>query len=287
MQSALNTTPTRKHEDLSFTTGLPARCAPCCIGESECYLTVSDLTDLRSIRELMEREGWKITRAFLLGASLPDSVVDGIPVIPIHHSTMLSRMNGAILHAVRDGAVTPVIHNGRVIGSLIEFDDRHELHVMNMTTSEEGDVFAQTESIYIQVDYILEKHGFTANDIIRHWNYLKNIGDSYQGFNLSRDAYFARHGITRYPAATGIESNLAGRQQVSISLEAIRPIDGFIEVRALQSGLQCEASEYGPKFSRGMVIDDQKRRLKKVHVSGTSHIGRDGRTLVSSTRGAM
>lgn len=252
-----------------------------CIGEHECYLTVPDLSDVSNARDLLESEGWEIARAFAFGAASLGSILPGVPAVSIRHSTQLSRVSGAVLHAVRDAVVTPVMHNNWLVGSCIERDDCHELFIMGVTATPAGDARAQTQAAYAVIDDILGRHGFTADHVVRYWNYLKDIAGTYQDLNQARDAHFARHGITRYPAATGIESLLSAGQLASLSLEAIRPINGAIDVRVLRSDVQGEAPEYGPRFSRGMVVDDHGRQLRKIYISGTSHLGRDGSSIVS------
>lgn len=279
MKSVWTKTLSQKHGEVTSTTHDLATRVLRYLSENECYLTISGLTEVRSAREFLESEGWEIARAFVFGAASPESILSGIPAVSIRHSTQLSREIGVVLHAVRDAAVTPVMHNNRLVGSCIEFDDRHELHIMDISATLEGDALAQAQAAYAVIDDILGRYGFIADNVVRYWNYLENIANTYQGFNLARDAHFARHGITQYPAATGIESYFPGRQLVSLSLEAIA---GLVDVRVLQSDVQGEASEYGPRFSRGMVVDDHRRQLRKIYISGTSHLGPNGSSIVSA-----
>jgi enamine deaminase RidA (YjgF/YER057c/UK114 family) len=204
-----------------------------------------------------------------------------IPVVSIQHTKEQTRGGGAVLHAVRDATVTPVIYNNNLLGSLIERDGSHELYIMDAAATLAIDAVAQTKAAYTVIDDILLRYGFSSTQVVRSWNYLKGIANTYQGFNQARDTYFANHGLTRYPAATGIESHLPGSQMISLSLEAIRSADGLVDICALNSDVQNEAYEYGPKFSRGMIVEDHSRQLRKIYISGTSHIDRYGNSIVS------
>jgi enamine deaminase RidA (YjgF/YER057c/UK114 family) len=135
----------------------------------------------------------------------------------------------------------------------------------------------ETSRSYADLEKIMAKYGFLSRDAYRFWIYMKNIRENYAAFNSVRDRYFKKNGIIDYPASTGIEADLAENHRISIGLEALKSIDSKdIAIQSLTSDLQCEASTYGPKFSRGEVVHFKNDRLKKIYVSGTSSVCKNG-----------
>jgi enamine deaminase RidA (YjgF/YER057c/UK114 family) len=136
---------------------------------------------------------------------------------------------------------------------------------------------SETIRAYEALEKIVVKYGFSFKDAYRFWIYMKNIKDNYAAFNKVRDRYFKKNGISDYPASTGIEADLVSHRRISISLEALRASSRRdIAIQSLKSKLQCEASAYGPKFSRGKVVYFKKDKVKKVYISGTSSVCKDG-----------
>ena len=167
--------------------------------------------------------------------------------------------------------------DGRPSGYLLETADYRLL--TRATSSLTAPSFTvELEEEYSAVMDSLERHGYTLSDVHRFWNYMTNIATHYKPFNAVRDQLFATHHITRYPAATGIEAVLAKQKHVSIGFEAAQGVP----VRILTSGKQCEASDYGPKFSRGVVMDFADGQNKKIHISGTSSVSNSGETILQN-----
>jgi enamine deaminase RidA (YjgF/YER057c/UK114 family) len=108
---------------------------------------------------------------------------------------------------------------------------------------------------------------------------MEDIPVNYQGFNHARNAYFEKNEIREYPAATGIDAQLADGAQISVGFEAVQSKSGIIK-RRIKSQMQCEAKEYGPKFSRAMLLACPKDKTGKLYISGTSSVDRYGNSIL-------
>lgn len=117
------------------------------------------------------------------------------------------------------------------------------------------------------------------NQIVRCWHFIETIHQNYTPFNLARDRFFSKKGITApYPAATGIEADLK-TGPLNVCLDSITGPSDQLEITTLGSDLQKEADTYGPKFSRGKVLHFKKEGLRKIYISGTSSIDQGGRSV--------
>ncbi len=134
----------------------------------------------------------------------------------------------------------------------------------------------ELKSEYEYVSEVLEKYNFTWKNIYRFWNYMEDIFSFYKPFNIMRDSYFEKNKIFTYPAATGIEAKLSGNKKVFIGFESFK--SEKIKSKRLFSEMQQEASKYGPKFSRAITLDFGSS-VKKIYVSGTSTVGKNGESL--------
>lgn len=184
----------------------------------------------------------------------------------------------------------------KTIGAFFKIRSREYLYVSGLGLEERvGKIGLKEEAkkIYASVDGILSRYKFSPRNIYRFWNCMENMlennAENYALFNEARDEYFKKHGVSDYPAATGIEAALPGRQRISISLEAIKAKKkNDISFETLHSDFQCEAWEYkkhkawkyGPKFSRAKLLKFERERMKKIYVSGTSNVDQKGRSIL-------
>ncbi len=166
----------------------------------------------------------------------------------------------ALTHQLTGGLNTKEI-DGRKIGTIFETENERQLYLCGFQD-------------YESVDEVLKSQNFSPQDLFRHWNFIEDINHNYEGFNQLRDAYFQKHKITDFPAATGIEADLEG-QKLSLNFEGIQSNE--VEIKDLKSDLQPDASSYGPKFSRGKVLTFSQ--FKKVYISGTSSVDWDGKSI--------
>jgi len=142
----------------------------------------------------------------------------------------------------------------------------------------EGNSFAeQAKYAYQEIDYLLSKSNFKSHDIFRFWNFIELIEKNYDIFNEIRKSYFQLHDIQNFPAATGIESSLIN-SKISLCAEGTDTAEA-IQIKTLNSNLQNEASDYGPQFSRGKVLEFLDEGIKKIYISGTSNVGKNGESV--------
>jgi enamine deaminase RidA (YjgF/YER057c/UK114 family) len=135
----------------------------------------------------------------------------------------------------------------------------------------------ETKNEYKEIEKMLGKYRFNFKDIHRFWNYMGDILNYYADFNKTRDFYFNKHHIVKYPAATGIEAKLINKN-IFIGFEAIKGKN--IKIKTLSSNMQKEAYKYGSKFSRAILLSNNN--IKKIYVSGTSSIDKNGKSILTS-----
>ncbi len=135
----------------------------------------------------------------------------------------------------------------------------------------------QSDRMFAKAAKLLEPFGIKFTEVLRTWCYLKEIDDDYAEFNLSRNAFFAEHGVTRLPASTGIQAGLWPDQTLcGMDLYALLDTEG-VGIEVMHTPTLNEADEYGSSFSRGMKIDLPEKTV--LHISGTASIDESGRTV--------
>lgn len=130
---------------------------------------------------------------------------------------------------------------------------------------------------------LLAQHGATFPQVLRTWCYLVDIDNTYAEFNLSRNAFFTRHNVTRCPASTGIEARLWPLQALcGMDLYALlNPECATVEI--MHTPTLNEAWAYGSSFARGMKVDLPDKTV--LYISGTASIDEYGVTVhVGNTR---
>lgn len=166
------------------------------------------------------------------------------------------------------------------IGFVFEYPSHRALTLHNITNGDTSvnDFLQEARGVYGAVDDILSQHDFSPKDIYRSWNFLSRITRTYAPFNQARNEYFSRHSIEQYPAATGIEAGLSNGKSFMLGLEAIQ--GRGINVETVSSDLQCEACDYGPKFSRAVRVSSPEDSLEKLYISGTSSVNIQGTSIL-------
>lgn len=178
------------------------------------------------------------------------------------------------------GPVTPILQNGRVVGT--KYEDAYAEYVLLMGVT--PDDFAasreeQARSVFNNVAKVLEQEGYTFHDVVRTWLYLDQLLEWYDVLNRVRDEFFEKHGIFGgfVPASTGIGcANSLGAAMIAGAI-AMRAKDGRATKAMLDSPLQCSALDYRSSFSRAAEIVTPEWRT--VFVSGTASIAPGGETV--------
>jgi enamine deaminase RidA (YjgF/YER057c/UK114 family) len=123
--------------------------------------------------------------------------------------------------------------------------------------------------------------GMEFGDVVRTWFFLDSILEWYGDFNGTRDAFFRPRGVFDglVPASTGMGGRNPAGAALEMGLLAVRPsrLDS-LDVRAVPSPLQGPALDYGSSFSRAVEADFPDH--KRLYVSGTASIDREGRTVL-------
>lgn len=154
---------------------------------------------------------------------------------------------------------------------------------LSAVTSDKKGFVKQVESFYDSVSEVLRTKKLKTSDFVRSWNFVDSILKRYPEFNAVRDARFGKLGVTveACPAGTGIDFKTNG-DALMVSFAEFRSAGSGSSPKVVRykTSAQCEASSYGPKFSRAAYVEEGAWR--RVHVSGTASVSPDGKTLNSS-----
>jgi enamine deaminase RidA (YjgF/YER057c/UK114 family) len=141
----------------------------------------------------------------------------------------------------------------------------------------------QSDQMFANCQALLTPYGTTFPQVLRTWCYMVDIDSTYGEFNLSRNAYFAREGVHRLPASTGIEAHLWPLSALcGMDLYAVLNPAG-LGIEIMKTPTLNEAHEYGSSFSRGMKVDFPDKTV--LYISGTASVDEGGATVhVGDTR---
>lgn len=171
-------------------------------------------------------------------------------------------------------------------GTAIFRNQNARIVVGNVRSNQNISCRGNSEKAFETLSDVLEKAGFSLENIVRQWNYLENIlgfdekEQRYQAFNDVRSHYygsvFENNG---YPAATGIGMNRGG---VIIEFVAVKgeevitsPVDNPEQISAhsysekVLVGEECLAKTT-PKFERARYFCYGGK--KQIFISGTASI---------------
>lgn len=187
--------------------------------------------------------------------------------------------------AVAGAPVQYIERDRRPVGAVWEDADAHHCWLGNVSAadpslSREGEARATFEGI----EEALALVGMSFDHVVRTWLFIDRILEWYASFNEVRSRFFEERGVfDRFlPASTGIgAANPAGRSVVAQAI-ALRPKRAEVEVREVESPLQCPATEYRSSFSRAAEV--LRGGVRQVYVSGTASIDPCGETV---HRGAL
>jgi enamine deaminase RidA (YjgF/YER057c/UK114 family) len=136
----------------------------------------------------------------------------------------------------------------------------------------------QSMEAFETLEALLERAGFTFDQVLRTWFFLDDIHSWYGDFNRVRTKFYSERGLLgRSPASTAVGVSNEQRSAVTAQLLALRPNGCEVAVSVGDSPLQGAAFDYGSAFSRAIRLDWPKG--KRLYVSGTASIDTSGRTL--------
>lgn len=137
---------------------------------------------------------------------------------------------------------------------------------------------AQTEMVLDQLEALLDRLGFTFQQVLRTWFLLDDILAWYGDFNHVRTKFYSERGLLgRAPASTAVGVFSEQRGALTAHLLAWRPGGSGAVATIASSPFQGSAIDYGSAFSRGMLLEGV--RGKRLYVSGTASIDASGSTL--------
>jgi enamine deaminase RidA (YjgF/YER057c/UK114 family) len=170
----------------------------------------------------------------------------------------------------------------RTTAKLLTIGGRRHLYIADIKGVDPRSTVAvpfreQSDRMFANAARLLEPYQTKFTEVLRTWCYLKEIDDDYAEFNLSRNVFFAQHGVKRLPASTGIRAGLWPDQALcGMDLYVLLDIDG-VGIEVMHTPTLNEADEYGSSFSRGMKIDLPEKTV--LHISGTASINEVGETV--------
>ncbi len=256
-----------------------------------CVTGIRDIREFVLYLESLERGGARIVSGVYVSGSADDAaqrMLRRYSILSLMHSIeqgcASDAANASIVAVSGDIRVEHIqSEDGHALGTCVEAGGYLHLSLAGLSegTALAGEVSFSDEIAeeYVRNGRWLHGYGFSSEHVCRYWNYMADIASHYADFNRARDGYFVAQGVKAYPAATGIEAVFPGERRISIGLEAYRPIaDGSVIIAPVVSDMQCEASMYGPKFSRATSVVFPKDGIEKLYVSGTSNIGKTGQS---------
>lgn len=170
----------------------------------------------------------------------------------------------------------------RTTKKVVHIGDRRHLYVLNINGARPDGSFSenfreQSDAMFERAVPVLAEHGMTFPQVLRTWCYLDDIDRDYDAFNLSRNVFFAREGVKRLPASTGIRAGLYPSQAMcSFDLYSLLDPDGA-QIEVMHTPTLNEADEYGSSFSRGMKVVLPEKTV--LFISGTASVDERGATV--------
>lgn len=194
------------------------------------------------------------------------------------------------LHAYRpdeDDRLTYARHEGHPYVLLENTDGRFLFAGGMQADVENTSIGTQADSVFADLQALMEHERFPVDSIVRQWNYIERIVDNdgpdqhYQLFNNARARFYQpARWDNGYPAATGIGATHGG---VLVDVDAAlfhrpgcyaTPIDNKLQVaahayspRVLKAAHEQKAT---PKFERAKSVTSDRKSI--IYVSGTAAI---------------
>jgi len=168
------------------------------------------------------------------------------------------------------------------ITKLVEFGGYQHLYIANINGHRQDErrdapFREQCDDLFAKTKRMLSRQGVQFRRVLRTWCYLADIDRDYAEFNLSRSEFFKQEKITRLPASTGIEADLApAGTLVGLDLYALMNPEG-VTIEVMHTPTLNEADEYGSDFSRGMKVAFPDKTV--LYLSGTASIDEQGETV--------
>ena len=249
-----------------------------CVLQEKIYGEVAEASELLDRRE----SAWRRPG---LNADTPVTMVGDPPAA----GGMLAGIQ--ITGVVRGADLTceTVRQGSRAVGRSLTGPGLRLLYLADLHGLDAGtDAPDQAAGMFRRAEALLRAHDLRYTDVARTWIYLARLLSWYDDFNRVRTDFVRRVGVIDQdgrgvlPASTGIQAHHPRGAECFMDLVAMKRTatgqgDEGRAFSQIRSTHQCEASEYGSSFSRGMELPLGQTRL--LYVSGTASINLAGETV--------
>ena len=190
---------------------------------------------------------------------------------------------------VRAGSCVTLRREGRAVGRLLEAGGARLAVLSDINGLRAGGgpgegPEAEAERMFRLAEESVEAFGFSFRQVARTWIYIPRLLGWYGGFNRVRDKAFRRLGLissegpVHLPASTGIQGKHSDGAECFMDMLLVDSASGTPHAMSvMRSGHQCEASDYGSSFARGMRLELGGAEV--LLVSGTASINLAGETV--------
>ena len=231
--------------------------------------------------EILSAESLGVSSADGAAKRMQHSMADGqgLPMGWVE-SSGASNLYGVHVWAAAGGSVQHLRHGGRIVGSLFEDQYARYCRVVGLLPADASHPRAdQASEVFRQMEGILQGGRMDFLDVFRTWFYNDDILGWYRDFNGVRSQFFRDRGVPGklLPASTGVDGRNGVGAALTAGLIAVKPKGGGVKVSDVLSPLQPPAPSYGSSFSRAVEVETPDHR--RLYVSGTASIDRDGKTV--------
>lgn len=191
-----------------------------------------------------------------------------------------NNLYGVHIWAVSGTIAEPLSCEGRRAGTLFEDGYCQYCRLVGLLpTSTALGRPEQAQTVFHQMETVLETAGMAFSDVLRTWFYNADILAWYREFNGVRTKFFQEKKVFDglVPASTGVAGcNALGAALLS-GLIAVKSENEEAKAFEVPSPLQSPALQYGSSFSRAVELELPD--LRRLYISGTASIDEQGKTV--------
>lgn len=172
-----------------------------------------------------------------------------------------------------------IIFKGKKVGVYFEDDFASYALLGGICPDDKtADAYSQTTQVFENIEGALAEVKMDFSNIARTWFYNDKILDWYGDFNRARDSFFNSRKVFGgiVPASTGIGSGNCLNSALVARAFAFKTKGGMLNLREVESPMQCSAMDYKSSFSRAVELEHPL--FKHLIVSGTAGIEYGGKT---------
>ena len=141
-----------------------------------------------------------------------------------------------------------------------------------------SDEYPPEEALFRTIEEELKCADVLPQHITRTWFFIDDITEHYLQFNVTRDIFFDRWGLKKYPASTGIGVRTRHGGSISAIVEAVEDV-GTSDPLDFDAPQQCPPANYGSRFTRANLVS--VNGVEILNISGISTIDKNGVSIVN------